>query len=260
MASIVASTRGSSAGRKPTIGIIRTEASRSAQPKDWVNAPDVVVPAVALDGGPDLLGGGPPARDAVLGARAGPPGRSPGRAPPSTSASSARSAAAPRAPPRCRGRSAASARRRRRRGRRGSAGRVRSSVPELVAQPAGGVEQLAVDVELGLVPGAVADPDRARCPASPPGGAASRSVRSCSPPIAEHDLQRAVGDRACGRAGHEVEELVGLVGAGRDPQRLHGEAGVAHPGVAVVPVALAADRLGQRGGGCGDDRRRWAGR
>ena len=39
MASIVARIRGSSAGRNPTIGIIRLEASSSAESNDWVNAP-----------------------------------------------------------------------------------------------------------------------------------------------------------------------------------------------------------------------------
>ena len=46
----------------------------------------------------------------------------------------------------------------------------------------------------------------------------------------------------------------GLVGAGADVERLEREARVSDPGEAVVPVALAADRLRQRGGGCGDDR------
>ena len=54
--------------------------------------------------------------------------------------------------------------------------------------------------------------------------------------------------------GHVVEELVGLVGAGRHPQRLDGERRVPDPRVAVVPVAGAADHLGQRGGGRRADR------
>ena len=63
-----------------------------------------------------------------------------------------------------------------------------------------------------------------------------------------------------GRVGQEVEELVRLVRAGGDPQRLEREAGVAHPGVAVVPVAGAADRLGQRRRGRRPRSRRSAGR
>src|SRR3712207_7734740 len=42
-----------------------------------------------------------------------------------------------------------------------------------------------------------------------------------------------------------------------DPERLHGEAGIANPGVPVVPVALTADAFGQRGCGCGNDRTAW---
>jgi hypothetical protein len=57
-----------------------------------------------------------------------------------------------------------------------------------------------------------------------------------------------------GGVGQEREELVRLVRAGRHPQRLHGQAGVTHPGVAVVPVALAADGLRQRRGRCRHDR------
>ena len=56
------------------------------------------------------------------------------------------------------------------------------------------------------------------------------------------------------RAGDVGEEAVGLVGAGGDPQGLQREAGVADPGVAVVPVAATAHRLGQRRGRGGDHR------
>ena len=130
----------------------------------------------------------------------------------------------------------------------------RVDLAELLDQTLGRAEQLAVDVQLPLVPGAVADPYRA---------AAAPAVQVGQHPLgevafaadAEHDLQ--VGPLVKlrgGRAGQEVEELVGLVGAGGHPQGLHGEAGVPHPGVAVVPVALAADRLRQRGGRRGHDR------
>ena len=115
-------------------------------------------------------------------------------------------------------------------------------------------EQLSVDVELALAPRAVADPHRG-------GLAPARQVRQLplgQVPLAadaEHDLQVAGLLEGAGRGGgHVVEELVGLVGAGRHPQRLDGERGVPDPGVAVVPVAGAADDLGQRGGGRGADR------
>ena len=45
-----------------------------------------------------------------------------------------------------------------------------------------------------------------------------------------------------------------LLGEAQPEQRVHREGGVAHPGVAVVPVALAADLLGQRRGRRGDQR------
>ena len=69
-----------------------------------------------------------------------------------------------------------------------------------------------------------------------------------------HDLERALAGPAAGRAGHERDELLGLVGAGADVERLDRQARVADPGEAVVPVALAADRLGQRGRRRGHDR------
>ena len=136
--------------------------------------------------------------------------------------------------------------------------RVAGASPvELVGEPGGGVEQLAVDVELALVPGAVADPHRGSCPRQPAevGQLALGQVALAAD--AEHDLQ-VVAPPQLGRRRrrHEVEELVGLVGAGGHPQRLQREAGVADPRVAVVPVARAARRLGQRGGRRGARSRR----
>ena len=69
-----------------------------------------------------------------------------------------------------------------------------------------------------------------------------------------HDLQRALAGAAAGGARHERDELLRLVRAGADVERLEREARVADPGEAVVPVALAADGLGQRRGRRGDDR------
>ena len=60
---------------------------------------------------------------------------------------------------------------------------LRVQLAELLAVEVQRVEQLAVDVELGLVPGAVADAHRAPSRASRAGAASSRSERSCSPPI-----------------------------------------------------------------------------
>src|SRR6266511_1032515 len=210
MASMVASMRGSSAGRNPTIGIMRLEASSASEPTYWVKALAVSLQPcwttnsqissrcdfqvstlsaapIAADL-PDALVGLPPAAGGGVGAG----------------------------------------------GQEGPA--VCVELVELAGQPVGGAEQFAVDVDLGLVPGAVADPHRAAVP--PAGqvrqGAFGQVVFAADP---EHDLQGG-----------------GLVGTGGDPERFHGEARVADPGVAVVPVAFAADALGQRGGGGGDDR------
>ena len=84
----------------------------------------------------------------------------------------------------------------------------------------------------------------------------SRSERSCSPPIPYMICSEPSPAAAAGRAGHERDELLGLVRAGADVERLERQARVADPGEAVVPVALAADRLGQRGRRGRDDRAR----
>ena len=54
--------------------------------------------------------------------------------------------------------------------------------------------------------------------------------------------------------GEEVGKAVGLARIAEHAQRVEGEAGVAQPAVAVVPVARPADLLGQRGGGGGHHR------
>ena len=72
---------------------------------------------------------------------------------------------------------------------------------------------------------------------------------------AEHDLQVAAAvERAGRRSRHVVEELIGLVGAGRDPEGFDREGGIANPGVAVVPVSGAAHHFGKRRGGRRADR------
>jgi hypothetical protein len=70
----------------------------------------------------------------------------------------------------------------------------------------------------------------------------------------EHDLEVAfIPELPDRRVREKVEELHRLVGAGGDPQRFEREARVPDPGVAIVPVAAAADRLRQRRGWRGDD-------
>ena len=116
------------------------------------------------------------------------------------------------------------------------------------------VEQLAVDVELDLVPGAVADPHRRASRASRAGGRASRSERSCSPPIPYMICSERSSARPPAALVMNETNSSASSGAGADVERLEREARVADPREAVVPVALAADGLGQRRRRRRDDR------
>ena len=114
-----------------------------------------------------------------------------------------------------------------------------------------GVDDLAVDVELDLLGGGVADPDRASSPRSPGASSASYSVE---PPLAGHavhDLE--VGRGAGGCAEQPLPPPPRLVQVAGVDQRDEGERRVAQPAVAVVPVARAADPLGEGGRRRGDD-------
>src|SRR5260370_27697447 len=64
-------------------------------------------------------------------------------------------------------------------------------------------------------------------------------------PDAVHDRQVLLAGRD---VGDEVEEVVRLARETQGVEAPEHEGAVANPGVAIVPVALAADRLGQRGG------------
>src|SRR4051794_1699313 len=63
---------------------------------------------------------------------------------------------------------------------------------------------------------------------------------------AVHDVQRTAvaTDPFPDPISQPPPELPGLLGHAEPEQRMHREGGVADPGVAVVPVALAADLLG----------------
>ncbi len=113
-----------------------------------------------------------------------------------------------------------------------------------------GLDDLAVDVQLELPGRAVADPD------------------GLGALVAGQPVERGLGQLAlAGDAVHDLQVLrvagdgpqqplapgAGLVAVAGAQQRGEGDGGVAQPGVAVVPVALAADVLRQRGGGGGDD-------
>ncbi len=105
------------------------------------------------------------------------------------------------------------------------------------------VEQGAPDVVLVLRPGAVADPHGLRVVVA--GEVVERRLLElglAADPV-HHVERRAVADLV----GDEVEEAVRLE---VEPERVEApqrERRVAHPAVAVVPVPLAAGRLGERG-------------
>ena len=106
------------------------------------------------------------------------------------------------------------------------------------------VEHGAEDVVLALVKRAVADPHRVRARiAREILTEGLGQVAAAVDPV--HDLQPAV---AVGlEVGDELHELVRLPVESQEVQRLEREGRVAHPRVAVVPVALAARRLRKRG-------------
>ena len=109
------------------------------------------------------------------------------------------------------------------------------------------VHRLAVDVELQLVGGAVADPHRARAAVARP--VLEHLLLEIARPVDPvHDVERAA--RAAGMLADPIAqphpELLRLLDEPDAQQRAHRERGIADPGVAVVPVALAADLLGQR--------------
>ena len=115
------------------------------------------------------------------------------------------------------------------------------------------IEDRAEDVVLALVEGPVPDPHRAS--AGVPREMVQRRFGEVAPTVDPvHDLQGAVVVGV--EVGDELHELVGLPVEVQEMQRLERERRVAHPRVAVVPVALAAGRLGQRRGQRGDRRSR----
>ena len=106
------------------------------------------------------------------------------------------------------------------------------------------VEDGAEDVVLPLVERAVSDSHGPGARVA--GQVVARRLVQIAPAVdAVHDLQRAVLGRL--EVGDELHELVGLPVEVQPVERLEGERRVADPGVAVVPVPLAARRLGERG-------------
>ena len=114
----------------------------------------------------------------------------------------------------------------------------------------GGVEQAAVDVQLSLGGGGVADPDRARAPVA----LELQRALGCELAAVEavEDLQARMAELGC--VEQPPEERLALPRAAELQQGVERERGVAHPTEAIVPVALAADLLGQGGGSRRRDR------
>ena len=74
------------------------------------------------------------------------------------------------------------------------------------------------------------------------------------PVDAVHDLQRAVGPEVVAAVLYPPHERARLGGVPEPDQRVQREGRVADPGVAVVPVALAAELLREAARGRGDER------
>jgi hypothetical protein len=112
------------------------------------------------------------------------------------------------------------------------------------------VEQFAVNVELELARGGIADPHRTGAPV-PLEMVELDLDESPLPSHAEHDLELLP---VAGGASHdEPPEALGLFGIAEIGQRSGAEDGVPDPAEAVVPVARAAGRLRERRGGGRDD-------
>ena len=106
------------------------------------------------------------------------------------------------------------------------------------------VEDRAVDVVLALLEGAVAGAHGLR--AAVAGELGVDLLGQVAAAVdAVHDLEAAVLVGL--EVGDELDELLRLPVQAEEVQRAQREARVAHPRVAVVPVALAARRLRQRG-------------
>ncbi len=107
------------------------------------------------------------------------------------------------------------------------------------------VEQLAVAVELQLPLGTVADPHRPRPAVALDVIDLSFGEVGLAADAVEDTQRHAAGG---GRFAHPPGPQLGFGGAAELVQGVEGEAGVAQPGIAVVPIAHAADLLWQRRG------------
>src|SRR5829696_2737647 len=115
------------------------------------------------------------------------------------------------------------------------------------------VHQLAVDVQLQLVVGTVADPDRPRAPVALQ--VLQGLLGEVAPPIyAVHELQRAVWSRLAAAVLEPAHERLSLLGEPDAQETVEGEGGVTDPRVTVTPVALPSYTLRQAGRGGRNDR------
>src|SRR5690349_3566164 len=123
----------------------------------------------------------------------------------------------------------------------GPPGLAVEAVPGAGQQP-GGVEDPAVPVELVLIGRIVADPHRPTVGVPWPSG--QRALAGGVPPV-QTEQYRQAGTLEAGRGeqpGHEPASLILLT----DPtEGADAAAGVARPGVAVVPVAGPTELFGQ---------------
>ena len=121
-------------------------------------------------------------------------------------------------------------------------------VQSLAAGELQGVHHLADHVELELRGSGVADADRpAALVARQPGDLPFGNAAFAGQAVEDLDLPRVAGHGP----QQPVAPLAGFVVVSAADHGVEREGGVAEPAVAVVPVAGAAELLGQRGGGRG---------
>jgi hypothetical protein len=111
------------------------------------------------------------------------------------------------------------------------------------------VEHFAIDIQLELAAGGVANPHRAGpCVPREPVQLQLRQAALASQPI--HDVRRRWPTRRCPQQPAAPRpRFLPVAGV---QERVEGEGGIPEPAVAVVPVAYATELLGQRGRGRGD--------
>ena len=112
------------------------------------------------------------------------------------------------------------------------------------------VGDLAEDVELQLPGGVIADPHRRRVLVS----GQPRDDQLRQPPLSTHpvhdlDLARTAGDRP----NKPIAPCLRLLVVAEIHEGQQRERGIAQPAITIIPVPHAAETLGKRRCGCGDD-------